>query len=475
MKTKIILGTMGLLLHCVSYTQTLKAIIPTNIEGINSGEVQWIDINNDGHDELIITGQSANYADTTFIVNNTNDSLSLNNLINLTNLSSSSLTTADFNNDSYYDCIITGYSSSENVQKTIYLVNDGNGGFNENPTDISGITNGKVNHGDFNNDNLIDVIISGIDSNYNYIAELYFQNNSGNFSLQNTNLMANYFGDITIFDANTDGYIDILLTGFDNAYVPNTMLYINDGNGNFSELPHSGLKKMYFTGTSVSDYDGDNDNDILINGMDSTYTPRTYLYNNDGSGNFTIVNSTPFSDLFYGDADFIDINDDGEIDIFVTGQDSDGDVASNIYLNELGVYTLNTQLSDTIIDVIISTTSWSDYDNDGDIDLAISGMNNDGDTELFIYINELYFPSYVKIEEQNSQFSFNLYPNPTINEFYIELNTLEENSIVITNTIGQTVYNEKTATEKTLINTSNWKKGMYFVSINNQTKRIIIH
>jgi len=426
MKTTTLLKTLGILVHCSSFAQNFTASEPVNVQGIIYGDVKWIDINKDHHQELIICGQSADYNDTTVIVNNNLDTLKLNQTTNFTALTLASLTTADLNNDGYEDCIMTGSNTASSTYNTIILMNDTNGGFTEQTTNMSGVISGKIKTGLINDDNLVDVILSGIDANYNYVTKLYFQDNSGQFTEQNTTLFGNCFGDITIFDVNNNGFQDVLLTGFDTTYAPNSKLYINDGLGNLTELSNSGISKFYFSATSVADYDNDNDLDLLINGIDAAYTAKSYIYKNDGQGHFVADNSVNFQNSYFGTADFIDADADGDWDVFIGGQDDTGTLYSNYYTNNAGIYTIETDISDTIIDVNISSTSWADYDNDMDLDLVITGMNSNGNIELYVYTNDLYDinPDLDSLPISLSECTITITP-PTANNGQITATTID--------------------------------------------------
>jgi len=66
------------------------------------------------------------------------------------------------------------------------------------------------------------------------------------------------------------------------------------------------------------------------------------------------------------------------------------------------------------------------------------------------------------------------YPNPAINQVTIEwLETEENNSsirILIYNSLGQVVHQQRTTTNKVVLNTTNWTAGLYFYKLyqNNQ-------
>ena len=63
----------------------------------------------------------------------------------------------------------------------------------------------------------------------------------------------------------------------------------------------------------------------------------------------------------------------------------------------------------------------------------------------------------------------NVYPNPTNGLFTIELNALTH--IVITNSLGQTVFNETVNEGKQILTLKNQESGLYFVKLNQNGKQ----
>ncbi len=66
----------------------------------------------------------------------------------------------------------------------------------------------------------------------------------------------------------------------------------------------------------------------------------------------------------------------------------------------------------------------------------------------------------------NEQTELAIFPNPAQNEFIIKHNSPKESGVQISNSLGQVVY-EKKFHQQTMINSSEWPKGMYFVSLIN--------
>lgn len=159
-------------------------------------------------------------------------------------------------------------------------------------------------------------------------------------------------------DYDNDGLMDVLLAGTIQgvAGIPDgrfTRLYHNDGGGMFMDTEVV-FPQLDNVAAAWGDYDNDGDLDLLISGMaDGTNGPVnvTEVYRNDGSNHFTAIHAG-LEPLTQGSVAWVDYDNDGALDIFVTGLRADG--------------------------------SWGDYDNDGDADLLLSGsdvtylLRNDG-------------------------------------------------------------------------------------------------
>lgn len=453
------------ILFIITMTLTIKlgfsqAITELNssISGVLYGETKWIDVNNDNVYEFIVAG-NADYGQYTALGTYTEGEFTLESSNTFTQIGDASIDVADFNNDNYMDFIITGTDGSNN--KTLIYLNDGSGQFTEQTTNMIGVTYGKVRVADLNNDNKPDVVITGMDNSYTYNAKLYFQNDEGDFIESTTSLMANYFGDITFIDVNNDNQLDLIITGFDLNYEPNSKLYINN-DGILTENTQQSIAPFYFTGTAVGDIDNDGDEDFVVSGSNSSYNEETAIYLNDGSGNFT--NSVAVSDsldqVYFGDLNLVDFNKDNYLDIFSTGQDSNGDYISKLYINDgNNNFSLNTTISNSIIGVAISSSDWKDFDNDGDEDLVVVGYGNDGSEVASVYRNETVTLS----TEKYSIEKIAVYPNPAKDFIHIKSKSPIASMKIYSMLGSKVLLNLNTNTN--ILDISQLSNGLYLLSI----------
>ena len=137
-------------------------------------------------------------------------------------------------------------------------------------------------------------------------------------------------GGVAIFDYNRDGRPDIFFTNGANIATLQkdspkyrNRLFRNDGNGVFTDVTEAaGLAGSGFDiGVAVADYDNDGFPDIFVAGVS-----RNTLYHNNGDGTFTDVtakaglnhtNDPEFGPLWAITAAWVDVNNDGRLDLFV--------------------------------------------------------------------------------------------------------------------------------------------------------------
>lgn len=186
--------------------------------------------------------------------------------------------------------------------------------------------------------------------------------------------------DLALGDIDADGDPDVVTSDFFGLEV-----FINQGNGNFSESAAFFLDVpggRFESDLALADLDGDNDLDIFTTGADAVWL-------NDGQGEFQITPALPNAHT----AEFAlgDVDADGDIDALVW-QLPVGDLSDQIrlWLNQGGsppTFIDSGQNLGTRLDYTIQNLSLVDVDNDGDLDAAITNQGMDGQ----VYANALWF------------------------------------------------------------------------------------
>ncbi|MEM7104302.1 MAG: CRTAC1 family protein [Bacteroidota bacterium] len=195
---------------------------------------------------------------------------------------------------------------------------------------------------------------------------------------------------VNFVDINTDGMPDIYA-----CHDHGTSLTYRATTPGFYTLDATMVPSAPYAGNYASvwsDYDDDGDIDLYVSkcrlGVTDSTDPQRIngLYKNNGNGTFTEVGAiTGVADGAQSwSADFADIDNDGDMDLFVLNHDQ-----SNRLYEQAGVGSGN--FTDLIVGSGISTngsSDWqsifADFNNDGFVDLLISGNHyalylNDGD------------------------------------------------------------------------------------------------
>src|SRR5690554_912848 len=232
------------------------------------------------------------------------------------------------------DLLITGRNTSNNPITKLYL-NDGTGQYTlDNSVSFDGVQYGTVDFADFNGDGAPDVLITGDNGSINGIAKIYFNDGSGNFTEQTgTPLIGVDYSAVIILDVNGANHLDIIISGDKGNPDYSTNLYINNGVGQFT-LQNSGLLAINRGALAYADVDGDGDLDVVVSGRTSG-SKESKLFLNDGTGVFTEQTSLTLKGVESASAGFSDINCDGNPDLIVSGYVSNNNRRSEEHTSEL--------------------------------------------------------------------------------------------------------------------------------------------
>lgn len=192
--------------------------------------------------------------------------------------------------------------------------------------------------------------------------------------------------DIEFFDMDADGDLDLFTNSINNG-VAETFLYENDGNGNFTEVtgPFIGC---YLGDIEIGDIDGDGDLDAIVNGAMNSTSATTNIYKNDGSGNFTLFTGHNLPNIGYGAIELGDLDNDGDLDAAVGGPTNGSypfTLTDGIYINDgTGVFTQNSYafaLGDCF------NIGMADINMDGNLDIITGEWVSGSVTETNVHIN----------------------------------------------------------------------------------------
>jgi len=283
---------------------------------------------------------------------------------------------ADMNGDGLDDIVMLNYGRRLTVQ---YQTPGFDRPFIRYETEITIGANEQndVVIGDFNNDGWNDMVITGT---YDQMKILYAEPYSYRFKLENIPASAFFSQGASAGDFNHDGWLDAVILN-DNGL---NYTLMNDGTGklvwqdyfNFVTVPPSDNSGNY--GCLYTDFDMDGDLDFYIakcrQGVNDPTDPRriNVLFVNDGTGQYT--QDAAAYGLASGrqswTADFGDIDNDGDLDCFITQHDVISELYENI--NNDTFVNITAQAGLNIGGVPLQGT-FVDLDNDGYMDLLVSG------------------------------------------------------------------------------------------------------
>ena len=238
--------------------------------------------------------------------------------------------------------------------------------------------------GDIDNNGYLDLIATGVGGINYYISKIYLNNGTTlteNSQWQN-NLTAVSYGSLSFGDIDNDGDLDLALSGCKGQaqYVEGcpstsiTKIYINNGTSLVeSSQWQSNLTGAYRGSLTFADINNDGDLDLALTGQtDSTYVSKIYINNGTSlmensqwQGNLTAVRQ---SGLALGDMD-----NDGDLDLILSGRDLSSTKRSIAYINNGTAFIESSQWGTNLVNVDDSSVTFADFDNDGDLDLSLAG------------------------------------------------------------------------------------------------------
>jgi hypothetical protein len=379
----------------------------STLPGMTNARFAWGDYNNDGQLDLAVIGLGdENVGQVLRIYKNDKGKLIDLQLTNK-QLKEGDVKWVDIDKDGWLDLIATGQSGS--VPTTVLFKNN-EGIFDISyPTTIPPLKNSRMTLGDYDNNGTVDLIITGQDAVGEPRSYLLNNDGRGNFSkvddFNSRGVMPNiYNAEMRLIDYDLDGDLDLVYTGVNKQGNAEGGIrlssLLDEQSTRFNQYYGYGLnlKNARF---DLGDIDSDGDLDIIVMGtfMDNTLEkPVTKIIKNFSAdskvqGNYNnqyIYNNYQeivIDSLDNGDVKFADVNNDGLLDISISGLDNKKTPTTRIYINQggFGNYSLLKTLD--LPQFRNSAISWGDYNNDGNMDMVITGTKAVG-TETVIYVND---------------------------------------------------------------------------------------
>ncbi len=349
-----------------------------SLAGVAWSSVSWGDYDNDGDLDILLTGNTGSSYVSKIYRNDAGNFVDIS--APLVGVWESSVAWGDYDNDGDLDILLTGNTTVEgppsNPVSIIYR-NDG-GTFVDIPASLVGVYRSSVAWGDYDNDGGdLDILLTG-ESSSGYVSKIY-RNDRVSFIDVSASLIGVHYGAVAWGDYDSDGDLDIVLTGdINDAPTTISKIYRND-NGSFLDVSAS-IQQAYVSSVAWGDFDSDSDLDLLLTGNAGGATNISKVYRNVGS-NFVDI-AASIANAQYGSAKWGDYDNDGDLDILLVG--GEGPPIAKIYGNDTGNFLESPALLEGLY---TSSAAWGDYDNDSDLDILLTGRGGVAGYNAKIYRN----------------------------------------------------------------------------------------
>ncbi|MBC8402076.1 MAG: VCBS repeat-containing protein [Candidatus Marinimicrobia bacterium] len=380
-----------------------RLFIPRLVESLQSlsgmwyNAAAWTDYNNDGNLDLALTGISFDLGGTTtrMFKNDPLGMLTQDLEQDILAIWGGTMAWADYTNDGYLDFVLSGMVG---LTPTTYLYrwNSSTGTFELDAfQNLAQVWGGSqiADWADYDNDGDLDLVLGGCgDKDCAEPILKVFQNDSSTILVHDTlqQFTPLLGGVIAWEDFNSDGYMDLFAAGFDSPENSHLKIYLNDSSGVLNEIfSLEGEGVASFGSADWGDYNNDGYPDLAITGLYATGEIKLTIFRNVGGISLTKVDST--DGIFYGYLNWGDYDNDGDLDLVISGNSTIfEDVGTNpitqVYRND-GEGSFVEEDSLNLRWAGVSTVLWGDYDSDGDLDLLVAGTDTSGGDFSWVYDN----------------------------------------------------------------------------------------
>lgn len=342
----------------------------------DSRSVNLVDVNQDGWDDIFITNGPGSGAPNFLYLNNGNGTFTTITGDDIVSDTSSfdGASFADVDNDGDLDAYAVTWYNKRNY----FYQNNGNGTFTQLPNAIlgnQGTYSETASWGDYDGDGLVDLYITN--SGGNKVNQLFQNQGNSTFTQVQTGFPAtetHSSRNVSWVDYDFDRDPDLMVT---NENGEANDLYRNNGQGTFTKLtntpPTLGLQSSM--GCSWGDVDNDGDLDLFVANANFQNELDNQFFLNDGQGNFTAASGGLLDNdggCSYSSS-FMDYDNDGDLDLFVTNGFCYANTTNFMYDNDgTGNFTRSNLTMSAIPGNCTYGAAWADLDHNGFPDLVLA-------------------------------------------------------------------------------------------------------
>ena len=357
----------------------------------SSTGVDFADINDDGFLDLFVSNVDISPVPNLLLINSSGYSFiddSDERLPFGRNESTSDCDFGDIDNDGDLDAIL-GNNDVDNQ----LIINDGSGYYEDGgdrlPTDWWSDCL-DADFGDVDGDLSLDIITASFNHGRNL---LYINDGSGTFSIAPESRFPSGTENSNQVDfCDIDGDFDLDVCIANNTGAINQLM-LNIGSGYYTDETGDRLPQDLEQSNDIEfgDIDRDGDFDLLV--VNGFFPGNEKVWINDGFGFYYDETDLrlPSTGGLSGEGDFGDVDNDGDLDLIIANS-SAGGVSTRLYINDgKGFFNDETSQRFASEDDEATDADFGDIDNDGDLDIIIATTGPIGDHEqnrLLINISE---------------------------------------------------------------------------------------
>lgn len=218
------------------------------------------------------------------------------------------------------------------------------------------------------------------------------------------------FGTAAVGDFDQDGDFDLVLSGlavvdentgsvpytkrFSYAgltsveiFDPNTGEVVNMDFIDYQQFSNAeSISSVWKSALAVGDFNGDNYADLAVSGLNADGIATLTIYEYAvGLGRF--VSARSLSGLHSGDLAWGDVDNDGDQDLAACGLNESGEPELRVHLNNNNNL-VSAATQTVLIGISVCSIEWGDYDADGDMDLVAAGIDRLGIPLARVYDND---------------------------------------------------------------------------------------
>lgn len=306
--------------------------VKTSILPVTHGASDWGDYDNDGDPDLLITGETSGNKVVAKIYSNQRGGKFYDTKIPLEGVKDGSALWVDLNNDGWLDIIISGLNQ-KNVPVIKVYRNGGRDCFIEVYTLLVPVFDGKIVVGDYDHDGDMDVLCCGHTSGKRIISKVFRNDDLFRFVDVKAALTPVAYAACDWGDYDRDSDLDIALCGETASGSLITAVYRNNGNSRFSDIK-AVLPPVRSGSIRWGDCDADGDEDLLITGDAGNSNIISVVYlNNSGRGFY--ADQSDLHGVYLSDACWVDYDNDTDLDILLAGLDKCYNPVAKIYKNQI--------------------------------------------------------------------------------------------------------------------------------------------